>query len=134
MVTALVPSDTGVLGQLAGQDEAHGSLDLAAGHCRLLGVARELGGLRGDFLELVLDERVQDGDGLAGDAGVGVDLLEDPVDVDFPGLDALALLALAVLLSGRDLLGRGDLRGFLSAVFGAMLTALVSDVCGLFDV
>ena len=55
----------GVLGQLAGQDEAHGGLDLTAGHRRLLGVARELGGLRSDLLELVLDERVQDGDGLA---------------------------------------------------------------------
>ena len=38
-------------------------------------------GLGGDALEDVVDERVEDEHGLVGDAGVGVDLLEDLVDV-----------------------------------------------------
>ena len=39
----------GVLGELTGEDEAHGGLDLAGGDRRLLVVARELGGLGGDL-------------------------------------------------------------------------------------
>ena len=74
-----------MLGQLAGQDEADSSLDLPAGHCRLLAVACQLGSLSGDLLELILDEGVQDGDGLGADAGVGVNLLQDLVDVDLRG-------------------------------------------------
>ena len=64
----------GVLGQLAGQDEAHGGLDLARRHRRLLVVARQAGGLGGDLLEDVVDERVHDGHGLRRDARVGVHL------------------------------------------------------------
>jgi len=39
----------GVLGELAGQDEAHGGLDLARGDRRLLVVAGQVGGLGGDL-------------------------------------------------------------------------------------
>ena len=42
-----------MLGELTGEDEAHGGLDLAGGDRRLLVVARELGGLGGD-LEVVV--------------------------------------------------------------------------------
>lgn len=41
----------GVLGELTGEDQAHGGLDLAGGDRRLLVVARELGGLGGDLRE-----------------------------------------------------------------------------------
>ena len=64
----------GVLGQLARQDEAHSGLDLARGHCGLLVVAGQLGGLSGNLLEDVSDEGVQDGDGPGGDTSVRVDL------------------------------------------------------------
>jgi len=64
----------GVLGQLARQDQAHGGLDLAAGHSGLLVVARQLRGLSGDLLEDVVDEGVQDSHGLGADAGVRVHL------------------------------------------------------------
>jgi hypothetical protein len=60
--------------------------------------------LTGDALENVVDERVHDRHGLGGDSSVGVDLLEDTVDVD--GVSLLAGLS-ALLVSGR-LLGRLD--------------------------
>jgi hypothetical protein len=81
----------GVLGELAREDEAHGSLDLAGGDGGLLGVAGQLGGLGGNLLKLVLDEGVEDADGLAGNAGVRVDLLQDLVDVDLPALCACVI-------------------------------------------
>jgi len=64
----------GVLGQLPGQDQAHRRLDLARGHGGLLVVPGQLGGLRGDLLEDVVDEGVEDGHGLGADARVGVHL------------------------------------------------------------
>ena len=92
-----------MLGELTGEDEAHGGLDLAGGHGGLLVVAGELGRLGGDLLEDVVDEGVHDGHGLGGDAGVGVDLLENLVDVDLVGL-GLGLLGLGAAL-GDGLLG-----------------------------
>jgi hypothetical protein len=52
-------------------------LDLARRDGGLLVVGSELGGLGGDALEDVVDERVEDAHGAVGDTGVGVDLLED---------------------------------------------------------
>ena len=71
----------GVLGELAGEDEAHSGLDLARGQGALLVVAHELARLNGDALEGVVDERVHDRHGLGRDAGVRVHLLEHLVDV-----------------------------------------------------
>ena len=72
----------GVLGELTGEEEADGGLDLSAGESVLLVVADKAGGLAGDLLEDVVDEGVHDAHGLLGDTGLGVDLLEDTVDVD----------------------------------------------------
>ena len=109
----------GVLGELTGEDEAHGGLDLAGGHGGLLVVAGELGRLGGDLLEDVVDEGVHDGHGLGGDAGVGVHLLEDLVDVDLVGLGlGLLLAALAAL---------GD--GLLGGLLGGGVLAMVRVVC-----
>ena len=98
-----------MLGELTGEDEADGGLDLAGRERRLLVVAGELGRLGGDLLEDVVDEGVHDGHRLGGDAGVGVHLLEDLVDVDLVrlglGLLAALLAALEGLLGG--LLGGG---------------------------
>ena len=71
----------GVLGELTGEDEAHGGLDLARREGALLVVADQLAGLDGDALEDVVDEGVHDRHALLGDASVRVDLLEDLVDV-----------------------------------------------------
>ena len=67
---------------------------------------------------LTVDEGVQDGHGTVGDTGVGVDLLEDLVDVGrvglLAGLGALLLVArdgggllASLLLLSRSLAGRG---------------------------
>ena len=71
-----------MLRKLTGEQEAHGSLDLAGGKGVLLVVADETGRLRGDLLEDIVDERVHDAHGLLADAGLGVHLLKDTVDVD----------------------------------------------------
>ena len=67
----------GVFGKLTREDETDRGLDLAGRNGRLLVVGGELGGLGGNALEDVVDERVQDRHGTVGDTGVGVDLLED---------------------------------------------------------
>ena len=100
-----------VLGQLSGQQEPDCSLDLPAADGRPLVVLGEAGRLGGNALEKIVDEGVHDGHGLAGDASVGVDLLEDLVDVHGVGLLALLLLLLVALLN--TLLGlAGLLNGF----------------------
>jgi hypothetical protein len=94
-----------VLGELAGEDEAYGGLDLAGGDGGLLVVPRELGGLRRELLEDVVDEGVHDGHSLGRDADVGVHLLQHLEDVDLVRLHALLPLLpaplLAALLAGR---------------------------------
>ena len=104
----------GVLGELTGEEESDGSLDLAGGEGVLLVVADEAGGLVGDLLEDVVDEGVHDRHGLLGDASLGVDLLEDSVDVDREGLGSASLGSNLSLL-GNSLLsnlgGGGALSG-----------------------
>jgi len=70
-----------VLGKLTGEHEADGGLDLSGGEGSLLVVGGELPRLRGDSVEDVVDEGVHDGHALLGDTGIGMDLLEDLVDV-----------------------------------------------------
>jgi len=61
-------------------------------------VIGQLGGFIGDSLEDIVDKRVHDAHGLAGDSGVWVDLLKDFVDVDGIGLLPL-LVALGSVFS-----------------------------------
>ena len=70
-----------MLGKLTGKEKADSSLDLSGGESGLLVVTGQLGGLKGDALEDIVNERVKDGDAALGDSNVGVDLLEDLVDV-----------------------------------------------------
>ena len=72
----------GVLGELTGEEESDGGLDLTGGESVASVVSHESGGLGGDLLEDVVDERVHDAHGSLGDASLGVDLSEDSVDVD----------------------------------------------------
>ena len=110
----------GVLSQLSGEEESDGGLDLSGGDCGPLVVVSETAGLGGNALEDVVHEGVHDRHGLAGDTSVGVDLLEDLVDVHREGLGAL-LLALGPF---GLLLGRGLLRGHWERVWWEVLCGL----------
>jgi hypothetical protein len=90
----------GVLGELTGEHEPDRSLNLSGGESGLLVVLGKLSGLSGNALEDVVDEGVHDGHALLGDASVGVDLLQDLVDVRGVRFDPLGLASL-----GSGLLG-----------------------------
>ena len=79
----------GVLSQLSGQDQTDGGLDFAAGDGGTLVVVGKLGSFTGDTLEDIVDEGVHDSHSFAGDTSVGVDLLQDLVDVDGVTLTSL---------------------------------------------
>ena len=98
-----------MLGELTGEEEAHGSLDLAGGEGGLLVVAGEAGCLEGKALEDVVDEGVEDGHAALGDTGVGVDLLEDLVDVRGVRLGSLHSLLAGDLLGGLCLSLLGEM-------------------------
>ena len=106
----------GVLGQLTGEEEPDSGLDLPGGDGGPLVVVGEPGGLGGDALKDVVDKGVHDGHSLGGDASVGVDLLQDLVDVDAVGFLPPALLLLITL--GDRLLGLSGLLGGLSGGLG----------------
>ena len=103
-----------MLGQLARQEETDCGLDLPAGDGRLLVVLGKARGFSSDLLKDVVHERVHDAHGLAGDASLGVHLLQHLVDVDgvglLPGLSPLLLLPgdLGGLDSGGLLLALGS--------------------------
>ncbi|KAF3840572.1 hypothetical protein F7725_006434 [Dissostichus mawsoni] len=66
----------GVLGQLSGEQQADGGLDLPGGDGGALVVVSQTGGLPGDALKDVAHEAVHDAHGLGGDAGVGLSFLD----------------------------------------------------------
>ena len=90
-----------VLGKLSGKEETDGSLDLAGRKGGLLVVAGKTAGLKGESLEDVVDEGVQDRHTSLGDTGVRVNLLQHLVDVGRVRFDTLlVLLGASCLLRG----------------------------------
>ena len=106
-----------MLGQLTGEQEPDSGLDLPGGDGGPLVVVGKAGGLGSDPLEDVVDKGVHDAHGLGGDAGVGVHLLQDLVDVDGIGL-LPPLLALLLITLGDGFLGLARLLGGLSGGLG----------------
>ena len=104
-----------MLGELSWQQQAHGSLDLPTGDGVLLVVVGQTRGLGSNALEDVVHERVHDAHGLAGDTSLGVDLLQDFVDVDRVAL--LASPVALLVLSGRLGFGGGLLLALLASDF-----------------
>ena len=102
----------GVLGQLTREEEPDSGLDLAGGDGGPLVVVSQTAGLSSDSLKEIVDERVHDAHSLGGDTSVGVDLLEDLVDVD--GVRLLPLL-LSLLVSS-------DSSGFLACLLLGFLS------------
>ena len=98
-----------VLGKFAGKKKTNRRLDLPRADGRPLVVVSQTTGFGGDALEDVVDERVHDGHGFAGDASVGVDLLQHLVDVDGVGLlSAVATLLLVSSIGGGCLARLGS--------------------------
>ena len=103
----------GVLGQLSGQEEPDGGLDLPGGDGGPLVVVGELAGLGSNPLEEIIHEGVHDTHGLGGDSSVRVDLLQHLVDVDGVGLLPLGPLLLLALVATHDF---GSLAGLLGSL------------------
>ena len=97
-----------MLGELAWQVKPDSSLNFTAGDGVFLVVVSQTGGLGGDALKDVSNERVHDAHGLGGDTSVGVDLLQHLVDIDgvalLAGLSALLALPRWLALDGGFLL------------------------------
>ena len=94
-----------MLGQFTGQKETDGRLDFAAGDGRAAVVVGQTGRLGGNAFEDVVHERVHDRHGLAGNASVRVDLLQDLVDVDGVRLPSSSALLLVTSTVGLRLAG-----------------------------
>ena len=71
-----------MLRKFAGQKQPDGGLDLAGTNGRLLVVVCQSRSFCGDAFEDIVDERVHDAHGFAGDSSVGVNLLQNFIDVN----------------------------------------------------
>ena len=105
-----------MLGKFSRKHEADGGLDLTRRKGGLLVVGGKLSSLSGNAFEDIVDEGVHDGHTLLGDTGIGVNLLQDLVDVR-----GVALHSLLGLGRTTSLLGWGSLLGTLASSFGGGL-------------
>ena len=105
-----------MLGQFTWEEQPDGGLDFPGGDGGTLVVVSKTGGLGSDALKDVVDKGVHDGHGLRTDASVGVDLLQDLVDVD--GVRFLPLLFSLLSISLGD--GLGGLTGLLGGLPGGL--------------
>ena len=90
----------GVFSQFTRQQESHSGLDFPRGDGTPLIVVSKSRRFGSDSLEDVVHEGIHDGHGLARDTSVGVDLLQDFVDVDSEGF-LPALLPLFLVASSH---------------------------------
>lgn len=93
-----------MLSQLTREQKPDGSLNLPGGDGRSLVVVSQAGGFSGDALENVVHKAVHDRHGLAGNSGIGMNLLQNFVDVN--GIALLPLLLTIFLVSLGDVFRR----------------------------
>ena len=111
----------GVFGQFSWQDKADRGLDFTTGDGGFAVVGDQFTGFGGNLSKDVVDERVHDGHALLGNAGIGVDLLKDLVNVGAVALGAL------LLATGGGLLG--GLGGLLGALGWCLSHGCSGDEC-----
>jgi hypothetical protein len=90
----------GVLGEFSGEKKTNSGLNFSAGDGASLVVVSEARSFGGDSLEDVVDEGVHDTHSLGADSGIGVNLLQNLVNVD--GIGFLPPLLLLFLVTFRD--------------------------------
>ena len=78
----------GVSGEFSGEDQFNCGLNLSWWQGSSLVESDQLGSFSGDSVKGVVNERVHDVHGFLGDTNVGVNLLEDFIDIDGEGLDS----------------------------------------------
>ena len=105
-----------MLGELTGQQQTDGGLDLATSDRRALVVVSETGRLGGDALEDVVYKRIHYAHRFARDTGVGVHLLQHLVDVDAVALPPFSVSLLVT--TSRCLRLADGLLGALRCCFG----------------
>ena len=77
-----------VSGEFSGKDKFNSRLNFSGGESSSLVESDEFRSFSCDSVEGVVDEGVHDVHGLLGDTDVGVDLLEDFIDIDGEGLNS----------------------------------------------
>jgi hypothetical protein len=87
----------GVLGKFTREDKTNSGLDLARRDGRTLVVSSQLGSFGSNTLKDIVNERVQNGHGLVRDTSIGVNLLQDLVNVRGVSLTTGDLSLLVVL-------------------------------------
>jgi len=112
----------GVLSELTGKEEPYGSLNFPRGNGGPLVVEGETGSFDSDTFKNVVDERVHDAHGFARNTGIGVNLLEDLVNVD--SVRFAPLLPLFLISFGDRLLGFARLLGSFAGRFWSHFTAV----------
>ena len=89
----------GMFGQLTGQKQPDGGLDLAGAHGSPLGVFGQTGSFVRDTVKDIVDERVHDAHGFTGDTSVRMNLFQNLVNVRRISLLSLDFSLLLVALS-----------------------------------
>ena len=87
-----------MLRELSREEQPDGGLDFSRAESSLLVIADESGGLEGDALKDIIDERVHDRHAALGNSSLRVNLLQHSVDVDAEGFCPLLLWDLLVFL------------------------------------
>ena len=101
-----------MLGKFTGEHETNSSLDLSGGKSRLLVVTSKTGGLGGDAVKDIVDERVHDRHATLTDSSIVVNLLQHLVDVRGIGFHSLLVSLAAHLLGSLHTLLAGSLCHF----------------------